>query len=373
MFSDFKKKIELIMKDTSGSSHGGTEILLKTASDIYCGAVKIRNSLYDRNISKTVTLPGKVISVGNITAGGTGKTPMTVFLAEKLKKKNIKPVILSRGYGGSASDIGGMVTDGKNITMTPLCSGDEPYLMSLLLDDVPVFVGKKRTRSAMEAYDRFSPDVFILDDGFQHRAVYRDVDILLFDAEHPFGNGFLIPRGEMREPFSNIERGDVFVLTRAVTKNSAVKRFSQFLDKSGASEKIRKTPVFTCTHRPVIRGVVKAGSDSLEPFDEKITDDVFAFSGIAKNDDFCESLKKCGFVVKGSVGFPDHHMFSTTDFENVLNMAELHKASFLATTEKDFVRFRENIDLPYDLFVVGVEIEFSDDEDMFFQTIVSLL
>ena len=255
------------MKDRTGAPGKGLDVLLRGAAKLYGGVVDLRSRLYDRGALKTSTLPCKVVSIGNITVGGTGKTPMTIFLADRLKRKHINPVILSRGYGGSATDSGGMVTDGQTLAMDSVCSGDEPFLMASLLEGVPVFVGKRRMESAMEACLRFHPDVFILDDGFQHRALHRDVDILLFDAEHPLGNGFLLPRGELREPVSNLERGDLFVLTRAERRDIALKHFRECLERFKVSEKVRKTPVFTCRHKPAIRGVVKAGSSVLGGWD----------------------------------------------------------------------------------------------------------
>ncbi len=366
MIPDLKKNVEAVMKDRTGAPGKGLDVLLRGAAKLYGGVVDLRSRLYDRGALKTSTLPCKVVSIGNITVGGTGKTPMTIFLADSLKRKHIKPVILSRGYGGTATDSGGMVTDGQTLAMDSVCSGDEPFLMASLLEGVPVFVGKRRMESAMEACLRFHPDVFILDDGFQHRALHRDVDILLFDAEHPLGNGFLLPRGELREPVSNLERGDLFVLTRAERRDIALKHFRECLERFKVSEKVRKTPVFTCRHKPAIRGVVKAGSSVLGGWDVDQSgygdSGVIAFSGIAKNDDFRKSLSACGFSVRGFLDYPDHHAFSTKDIETAARMADSRGVRLLSTTEKDFVRFQDRIILSHDLVVMGVDIDFHHDD-----------
>ncbi len=355
------------MKDPTGIPVKGMDGLLRGAAGLYGGAVNLRGRLYDQGITRSYSLPCNVISVGNITVGGTGKTPMTIFLADRLKQKQIKSVILSRGYGGSASGEGGMVTDGQRMCMDSARSGDEPYLMASLLQGVPVFVGKERLKSALEAYSRFHPDVFILDDGFQHRALVRDVNILLFDADHPFGNGFLLPRGVLREPVSNLERGDLFILTRADRSDRALKHFCECLKRFKVSEKVRKTPVFVCRHKPVIRGIVRPGSVTLEPWKSEQSAHagvgVFAFSGIAKNADFRNSLSECGFVPKGFLDYPDHHDFSVKDLETVSAMADARGVTLLATTEKDYVRFQGRMDLPYGLVVMGVDIDFHDDDE----------
>jgi tetraacyldisaccharide 4'-kinase len=152
--------------------------------------------------------------VGNITLGGTGKTPFVILLAELFQGRGIPAAILSRGYKGSFSGPLGLVTDGKNNFMDVRQAGDEPYLLSRRLRGVPVFIGRERSLSGQAAVEKFQARVVILDDGFQHLPLKRDVNILLVDARTPFGNGWLFPRGALREPLDQVKRADAVILTK---------------------------------------------------------------------------------------------------------------------------------------------------------------
>ena len=349
--------------DTSSSNVAAS--ILYGASGLYGTAVSFRDQLFKDGVFKAKTLPCPVISVGNITVGGTGKTPMTVFLAKRLKEKGLNPVILSRGYGGTESGKGGMVGDGNTITMKPFQSGDEPFLMSSLLKGVPVYVGKNRFGAGMDAVRRFVPDLFILDDGFQHRNLQRNLNILLFDSERPFGNGFLIPRGTLREPVSCIERGDLFVLTRSKHRMQSIAKFREFIARSGINDRVFDIPVFVCRHVPVIRGIVKAGTRSITEYEpENIPGkDVFAFSGIAKNVDFRNGLVSKGFHIKGFIDYPDHHAYDSNDLNKIESHAASNGSRFLATTEKDYVRIQNDRSFSLDLLIMGVELDFGTDEE----------
>ncbi len=344
--------------------------MLYVFSGLYGVGVSFRNKLYDNKLKTVQSLPCPVISIGNIAVGGTGKTPMTLFLSRYLLKKGLKPVILSRGYGGSASEHGGMVSDGDKIFMEPHESGDEPYLMATLLKNgkgVPVFVGKDRYAAGMEAFRIFSPDLFLLDDGYQHRTLHRDLDIVLLDSEKPFGNGHLLPRGILREPVSALERGDAFVLTRAdiSNKNSKISEFWRFLKLKEQCHKIQEKPVFLCNHKSVIRGIVKKGSRKLS--DISLPGDSFheitAFSGIANNDDFYKSLIELGFNVKLFFNFKDHYPYHSDDLEFISTKSLTMGIDTIATTEKDYVRFHNSMTLPVDLIVLGADLEWGDGID----------
>ncbi|MFA6012362.1 MAG: tetraacyldisaccharide 4'-kinase [Desulfobacteraceae bacterium] len=369
MFSSFRKKIESTMTGTGGTSPAFIESILLETSKLYGAGVAFRGILFDKRFSKTQSLPCPVISVGNITVGGTGKTPMTLFLAKQLKEDGMDPVILSRGYGGNASEKGGIVSDGKVIFMEPSQSGDEPFLMASLLNDVPVCVGKKRIETGMDAYHRYSPDFFILDDGFQHRQLKRDLNILLLDSEKPFGNGFLIPRGTLREPVSSLERADVFVLTRSKNREQALKRFIDLLASYKLNEKVMKTPVFVCDHIPVIRGIVEGGTRNIQECDLAVMNsyDVVAFSGIAKNADFRRGLSEKGFIIKSFFDYPDHYSYSDNDLDTIVSKAISTGSKLMATTEKDFVRFQHKKTRPFDLVVIGVELDFGSETQGFIE------
>lgn len=369
MLSSFRKKIESTMTGNGESSPVLIESILLGTSKLYGAGVSFRGRLFDKGFTKIQSLPCPVISVGNITVGGTGKTPMCLFLARQLKEKGINPVILSRGYGGSASEKGGIVSDGNIICMEPSMAGDEPFLMASLLKGVPICMGKKRIDAGMDAYRRFSPDLFILDDGFQHRQLKRDLNILLLDAERPFGNGFLVPRGTLRESISGLERADVFVLTRSKDRAQFLKRFMESLASFKFNEKVMKTTVFVCEHTPVVRGIVLSGTTDIKKCDMTVMNshDVFAFSGIAKNEDFRRGLSEKGFITKGFSDYPDHHPYTDNDLSIIISKARAAGSNLLATTEKDFVRFQHKKILPLDLVVMGVDLDFGCETSAFIE------
>jgi len=155
-----------------------------------------------------------VISVGNLTLGGTGKTPTVVFIAELLKENGYHPAVLSRGYGGESTLGLNVVSDGREVLLPPEEAGDEPVMMARRLDGIPVLTGKSRYITGRFAIDNLGADILILDDGFQHLPLHRDLNILLCDHKNPFGNGCIFPAGELREPLGEIERADVICITR---------------------------------------------------------------------------------------------------------------------------------------------------------------
>jgi tetraacyldisaccharide 4'-kinase len=347
--------------------------ILGGVSKIYGAGAALNGRLYDKGFSKTFSLPCPVVSVGNITVGGTGKTPMTLFLADSLKKKGFNPAILSRGYGGTLSKAGGVVSDGKCFHMDPAQSGDEPYLMASLLDGIPVCIGSDRARMGMYAFKRFSPDLFILDDGYQHRRLHRDLNLLLIDSAKPFGNGHIIPRGTLREPLSAIERADGFVLTRSADHALSLKRFREEWKKTCTDVDLDGIEVFCCDHMTSIRGIVPKGTGALIPcnVEDIRSEKVFAFSGIAKNMDFRKRLAEKGLRIGSYFDFSDHHSYSDEDLKMICSTAVSKECGILATTEKDYVRFQHMKPLTLDLAVMGVDLDFGNDQDRFIGFVVN--
>jgi len=192
------QKVERVMNQ--GDMHGSAlssalERVLLACSHAYQLLTRLRIHAYERGILKQERLPCKVVSIGNITVGGTGKTPMTLYMADVLKRMGFKVAVISRGYRGRAEKRGGIVSDVETIRMKPEEAGDEPYLMSLKLKGVPVIVGRDRVRAGRLALGMFGSSVLLLDDGFQHVRLKRDLNFLLLEAANPFGNGYLLPRG----------------------------------------------------------------------------------------------------------------------------------------------------------------------------------
>ncbi len=169
--------------------------ILRLLSLPYGAAVALRNHLYDRELLRPTKLPCPVVSVGNLTVGGTGKTPTVILLAALLKEHGYRPAVLSRGYGGHAKASVNVVSDGNRVLLGWREAGDEPVLIAGALPGIPVLTGPKRSLTGKAAVERFGADILILDDAFQHRSLFRDIDIVLIDAARPFGNGFSSPGG----------------------------------------------------------------------------------------------------------------------------------------------------------------------------------
>jgi tetraacyldisaccharide 4'-kinase len=308
-----------------------------------------------------------VISIGNLTVGGTGKTPMTIYVAGLLKGLGYRVAVISRGYQGRKEKSGGIVSDGRTIRMDPQDAGDEPYLMALRLDDVPVLVGKDRYAVGMLAMRAFDPEILVLDDAFQHLKIHRDLDLLLLDAGRPFGNGHLLPRGVLREPVKQLIRSDALLLTRShAIGMSPVDRKS-----FGALSKGR--PVFRCQHVPD----KLMGSESLPlvafgsrpasyGLDTLRGRRVFAFSGIAGNEDFLAMVKNQHCEIAGNCRFPDHHVYSNSDLANIYNQVRQQHVDYVVTTEKDYVRIAHRITWPITLLAFGIKISFGDQTEGFY-------
>ncbi|MGB2689035.1 MAG: tetraacyldisaccharide 4'-kinase [Desulfobacterales bacterium] len=365
-----KKKIERVITGDNKNGYGWFVPFLSMASKVYGGAVKLRRIFYKKAVLKSKRLPCPIISIGNITVGGTGKTPMTIYVAQVVKQLGYKVAIISRGYKGKAEKGGGIVSDGKMLLMTPEIAGDEPYMMANRLKDVPVIVGKNRFKAGWLAIRKFDPDVIVLDDGFQHLKLQRDLDLVLLDYRKPFGNGHLLPRGVMREPASALLCANAIILTRSDTVNDN--------ETSSSPKKLRpyerKKPVYRTFHHPfvykIINGEKKIFEKNMQAALRQNSDcikgrTVFAFSGLADNHNFRQTVKSLKCNVSGYMEFPDHHSYSDRDLKDISAAAKRSMSECLITTEKDYVRIAHKIDWPGDLFVIGIEIDFGADKKRF--------
>jgi tetraacyldisaccharide 4'-kinase len=361
--SQIRKKVEKAMFSEEKSRFFSFESVLAAASVLYSIVIRIRNRLYELKIFRQNKLQCKVISVGNITAGGTGKTPMTVYLAEKLTMLGYKIVVVSRGYKGNFEKKGGIISNGKEILIGSDDSGDEPFLMAAKLKDVPVIVGQNRSAAGLLGVRNFKPDIILLDDGFQHRKLFRDVDLLLLDSKRPFGNGRLLPGGILREPASSIRRADAFILTRSSSDVTAALN-----DVRAVSE---RQPVFEASNTFYnFNAAAGCVTDPLTCFKQEVSDNfsrfagkkAVAFSGIAGNDNFRKTLAESGCDVAEFFDFPDHHRYSGDDMERVSKAVSDKGAELVITTEKDFARMGGKFDFPADLVVVGVKMCLKDEK-----------
>ncbi|MFZ5563935.1 MAG: tetraacyldisaccharide 4'-kinase [Thermodesulfobacteriota bacterium] len=352
------------------SFSGFFSVALVPLSVLYGLAARLRRELYAGGIIKSRQLPCPVVSVGNITVGGTGKTPMTIYIARLLMRMGRSPMIVSRGYRGTASATGGMVSDGKRIRMDVHQAGDEPFMMARSLSGVPVVVGKKRYAAATAAMEKTSPDVVILDDGFQHFQLARDLNIVLMDSARPVGNGRLLPAGPLREPLSCLTHADAFVFTRS--------------DPAGEEKPpggvigpyVKSKPVFRACHRPVVAGRIGAGAAG--PLSGSTTETlqgmpVFVFCGLARNREFLKSVQQVGARVLGHLFFPDHCLYKKEDLSAVLEKASAAGAKILVTSEKDYVKIASLGPFDRELAVLGVEIDFGPDTKRFESFVASAL
>lgn len=304
-----------------------TKTVLRIISLLYGLVLSFCNFLYKVNIFKPKRIKAKVISIGNITLGGTGKTPAVMALAKKLNGEGRKVAVLLRGYKGKNENKGGVVSNGSSILLSPKESGDEAYLLAERLSGVPVLVGKKRAKSARIAIDRFGAEVLILDDGFQHRRLARDLDIVLIDAANPFGNGRLFPAGILREPLSALGRADVILLTRT--------------DEAANKEEIKKrlfkinplALIIESVHQPICL-LDKEGRE--HPLTIIKGKKVLAFSGIGRPESFEKMLKDLGAKEVVCLRYPDHHLYRQKDIREIKEKAK--GVEFLISTEKDKVR-----------------------------------
>ena len=335
-------------------------MVLKPPAALYGMWMRTRAILYRKGVCRSNRLPCHVISVGNLSVGGTGKTPMVLYLARYLTGRGRKVAVVSRGYRGRFESGGGIVSDGKTILAGAADSGDEPQVLARLLRGVPVIVGGNRFRAGQRAVSEFAPDVILLDDAFQHLKLQRDLDIVLLNCSRPFGNGYTLPAGELREPPQALKRGDAVILTRCRTATGcpAAKTVGRELAVH------TRGPVFRTRHVTVVRRILSAEGDP-RPDNTLAGRRVFAFSGVAKNDEFLYTLSGLDCKVAGSMGFPDHHDYTAADLAGVCRQAEKNDVDYIVTTEKDFVKLEPAGRWPVDLAVLGVDISFGDDRERF--------
>ncbi len=340
----------------------GEKILLSPlflASLPYGWAVRVRTYFYSMGLLKTRKLPRPVISIGNITVGGTGKTPLVMSLAKGLMERGIRVAILSRGYQGKGG-VNPLVTDGEKVLLSPQEAGDEPFLMAQVLKGVPVLVGKDRFKNGLWALKQFPLDGFLLDDGFQHLFLDRDLNIVLIDSQTGFGDGHLLPRGILREPLSHLKRADLFLLTKM--EDPAICPFLEtMLNRMKPS-----APIFHSYYEP--SGLINPDGQ-IHPLSRFKGKRILALSGIAHPAYFSTLLKQCGLEVVREMTFPDHHRY--TDRDLTILAEEVKKIEWIVTTEKDLVKLKT---LPIDalpLYALRIDVRI-EEEEAFYEKVMNV-
>jgi tetraacyldisaccharide 4'-kinase len=325
----------------------------------YGAVVRIRHLLYYLGLFHSKRLPCPVISVGNITVGGTGKTPLVITLAKGLMDRGIPTAILSRGYKGKGSPKP-CVSDGKTVLLSPEESGDEPFLMAKALKGVPVLIGKDRFATGQLALQRFEIRGVLLDDGYQHLQLHRDLNILLIDSEIGFGDHHVLPRGILREPLEQLHRAHLFLLTKV-----------EHPENCRPLEKMLReihpfSPVFHSHYEP--QGLISSDGERIG-FQALKGKKALALSGIANPAFFSFLLRKCGMEIVGEMIFPDHHRFTSKDL--IAIEKESKEADWIVTTEKDVVKLKEMKIVHRPLLALRIEMKIWEEEE-FFKKIVEI-
>jgi tetraacyldisaccharide 4'-kinase len=325
----------------------------------YGGMVQVRALFYALGLKKAKRLPCPVISIGNITAGGTGKTPLVMALARELMDRGIPVAILSRGYKRKKNS-GPLVSDGQSILLSPDETGDEPFLMARSLKGIPILVGKDRFVNGQRALQQFGVHTLLLDDGYQHLQLHRDLNILLIDSNTGFGNHHLLPRGILREPLSHLRRANLFLLTKVEHPDEC-----QSLEKE-LREFYPSSPIFHSHYKPLGLIGPKEEWEELRSFQGKR---VLALSGIANPNYFSSLLKKCGMEIVKEAIFPDHHLYTTKDLDTLEKQGK--GMDWFVTTEKDMVKLSKfNIGhLPIRALRIEVRIW---EEETFYQKVLEI-
>ncbi len=316
-------------------------------SKIYGLIVSLRVFLYQKGILQKHRLKHPVISVGNLTVGGTGKTPLVGFLAQILKKAGYQPVILSRGYKRSYKSAVLLVSDDREVLCGPEECGDEPYLLARKLEGVPVVVGNSRYQAGRLLEDRYPNLIYVLDDGYQHIQLKRNLNILILDATDPFGGHHLLPAGRLRESTQALARADAIVITRSHIPS----------ETEDLEEHIRRwsprVPISYFHHD--VTALYDARTGTRFQARDFLGSSVIALAAIGSPHVFLHDLEHYQMKISDQFMFRDHHPFSQPELDRVLKRLEEVQARAVVTTEKDAVRLQELDFQEGQIFVLQIE------------------
>lgn len=313
------------------------KLFLSFGTIFYATAVNIRNLLYFLRILPTIKVNAKVISIGNLTTGGTGKTPITAEIARLCIKSGKKTAIISRGYGGklSSKEVQ-LVSDGENVFLSAQEAGDEPFWHATNVKGACVLISKDRVKAAQWAIKELGVQVLILDDGFQYRRLHRDLNILLIDGRKKFGNEMLLPAGPLREPISQAKRADkIIVVNKTPQDGHSVKdcrAYSRHLIKLYDKE------TFGCN---IVPAGIQAVTNKFPIFEPKT---VYAFTGIAQPEAFFKLIAEYGHKMVKKIEYNDHYAYTQEDIKKIAADAKESGAYAIITTEKDLVKIKPFLD-----------------------------
>jgi len=338
-------------------------LVLRILSGLYLCGYWIRKSLYQTGLLRPARIGVSVISVGNLTWGGTGKTPLVIYLAGRLEKSGQRVVILTRGYKRKTNEQ--MVLDPKNLKgMNWQTCGDEPYLICRSLLNTTLVINAKRAKAARWAEENLKPDVFLLDDGFQHWKLQRDLDIVLIDSQNPFGNGRLQPLGILREPLKALSRADLIILSKMSDKEISTElqqKVSPYYQGEILQTKYRLS---------LIRELETGQEFVLSDLKRK---KLLAFCGIGDPDSFYSLLEQSELRVGKKLSFPDHYAYDRFDLLSLEKEGLKIGADYLATTAKDGLKIPANLQLQIPLLIFEIEVEVISGEEVLWQRIEPIL
>lgn len=357
--------LEVIFEERRDFKANFTRALLFGGSKLFQVAVKIRRWLYNVRLLRDKTLGVQVIAIGNLTVGGTGKTPVVEKFARELRDAGRNVAILSRGYRSKPPPLHKqvvnklllrqdhtpprVVSDGKSLLLDSEMAGDEPYMLASNLKDVVVLVDKDRVKSGRYAIEKFGCDTLLLDDGFQYWDLQgRRHDVVLIDRQQPFGNEHLLPRGTLREPPSHLARAHTIFITKSDGQTAELRERIFRLNPDAA--------IIECVHHPLYFEDVFTGERKTIDFIRGHK--VASLSGIAQPESFEQSLVKLGSDLVYSKRFADHHRFTQQEILNTINRGKKRQADMIITTQKDAVRFPkiDRRDLPFYFMRVEIKI-----------------
>jgi len=337
---------------------------LSAASVAYRAALAARSASYRVGLLSTRMLPVPVISVGNVTVGGSGKTPLTEVVALALREMGARPAVISRGYGRRSRGVR-IVADGGGVLLGPRDGGDEPVLLAERLPGVPVVVGESRYEAGAVALGSCGAGALVLDDGFQHRTLAKDLEILVISGYLPWGNGRLFPRGSLREPLSALRRAGVVVVTNPATA-AATNDVAHVLRRKGS-----RAPVLSGAYQSTS---LRCGDGGHAEAARALTGrKVLALAGLAAPGGFVATAEGLGAEVAGVAAFPDHYWYTAGDLARVAARARELGAEAVLTTEKDWIRIREipRGDVPF--WVLAIRLDMGTDRGALLQALADTL
>ncbi len=346
---------ELLHRKSGGKAGALALLPLTLLSFLWSTGQKLRRFLYSVSILPSSAAPVPVICVGNITLGGTGKTPIVEEVCRILENEKVVPAVISRGYGGKLKGDYMVVSDGETIFADPKEAGDEPVLLArrLKAEKIGVVVAPRRALAAQKAVEELGAAVLVMDDGFGHLALKRELNIVVIDATRPFGNGFCLPRGTLREPMGALREAGAFVFTRTgglgdnylATVEQKIRKFNE------------NAPILKAFHVP--DSLTDGATGEKAPLEWLSGRRVVAFAGIGNPGAFFTTVREVGGVITEEVSFPDHFDFTGQEIGKLLKFARLTGAEALVTTEKDLERLKGFLPLETPLYSLNIKMEFA--------------